>query len=263
MPTALPTHSLRHIIQRLEKAGASEGGVITLGAPALDAALPWGGLQTGALHDIIAQNETAAKGFAFALACRVGQQAGGWHGGRMGAILYVRQTRPQAPQPYGPGLLHLGLTPEQLLLAEATDSQALLWALEEGLRSRALAAVIGELPKTDLTSARRLQLAAEAGGTLGLLLHKPDMPFRSAARTRWRVGAACGGFSATPRWHLTLEHCKAAALGPREWIVEWHSTDLRFVIPTTSAHSPSPHRPPLDRRSKCRVIQGQAAMLHR
>ena len=58
----------------------------------------------------------------------------------------------------------------------------------------------GEL---DLTAARRLQLAAEAGGVLGLLLRADeDSAAPTAALTRWRIGAgtAWPPSSPMPRW---------------------------------------------------------------
>lgn len=69
-----------------------------------------------------------------------------------------------------------------------------LWALEEGVRCRALSFVIGELaedPKAlDFTATRRLVLASEASGVPLLLVRKDGLANLSAARLRWRVAAA-------------------------------------------------------------------------
>ncbi len=51
----------------------------------------------------------------------------------------------------------------------------LLWALDQGLRCPAVAAVWAGLPAIDPRDFRRLQLAAEAGDTLGLLLREPSV----------------------------------------------------------------------------------------
>src|SRR5262249_32258359 len=68
------------------------------------------------------------------------------------------------------------------------------WAREEGLRCRALAAVLGELDNLDPTAARRLQLAAETSGVTGFVLHpEGGPPAQSVAAIRWRVTAAPTG----------------------------------------------------------------------
>ena len=66
-----------------------------------------------------------------------------------------------------------------LLILRVSRPLDLLWAFEEALKSRGLAAVLAELPESgaaaDLTATRRLTLAARAGGGLGLLLrHRPS-----------------------------------------------------------------------------------------
>src|SRR5206468_4021123 len=92
---------------------------------------------------------------------------------------------------YGPGLAPFGLPPERLVLVHAGSETEVLWVLEEGLRTRGVAVVIGELTALDLTAARRLQLAAEAGGGTGVVLRPADTAGGSgAACSRWRVRAA-------------------------------------------------------------------------
>ena len=96
--------------------------------------------------------------------------------------------------PYGPGLDLFGLPLRQLLILRVSRPLDLLWAFEEALKSRALAAVLAELPEdgsaADLTATRRLTLAARAGGGLGLLLRHRPSPLATAAMTRWQVAAA-------------------------------------------------------------------------
>ena len=75
------------------------------------------------------------------------------------------------------------------------DPAAVLLVMEEALRHRGLAAVIGEFSGgLSLTGSRRLQLAAEQGGVTAFILRRsrrhddPLMMEPSAALTRWRVG---------------------------------------------------------------------------
>ncbi|MBL7599022.1 protein ImuA, partial [Escherichia coli] len=84
---------------------------------------------------------------------------------------------------------------------------------------RGLGAVIGEAKRADMTATRRLQLAAEGGRTIALLLKRAaregadpiGMP--SAAVTRWRVTCAPSAplpveGVGRPRWRLELARQK-------------------------------------------------------
>ena len=63
----------------------------------------------------------------------------------------------EAGELYGPGLSALGLDPNQFLIVEAHKDSDVLWAIEEGLRSKTQALVIGCLDDVPLTPARRLR----------------------------------------------------------------------------------------------------------
>jgi protein ImuA len=74
--------------------------------------------------------------------------------------------------PFGPGLAAHGLDLSRLVFVRAPDAGALFQAIEDALKSGALAVVVGEvwrLPKYDLAVSRRLTLAARAGATPALL----------------------------------------------------------------------------------------------
>lgn len=89
-----------------------------------------------------------------------------------------------------------------------------LFALEEGVRCRDLAFVIGELSgnprELDFTASRRLTLAAERHGVPLYLVRLDARRDLSAARMRWEVASAP---SPTPRWN-------AAAPGMPAWQAE-------------------------------------------
>ncbi len=220
MPPSTPpphpeTANLRALVQRLERgAVASVARVVGVGAWRIDAALPWGGLPMAAVHEVLAQpNPAASLGFALVLAGRACRQGGG-------PVLLVALDR--SGLPYGPGVAQFGLMPQHLLLARVPDRRSLLWVLEEALRCPALSTVIGVGVETDLTAARRLQLAAEAGGTLGLLLPGPRSAVRSAARTRWRVVP-----QPEQSWTLHLERCQGGQSG--QWLVRWDAATQSFA----------------------------------
>ena len=230
--------ALRARIGRLERAGAAaalsraEAGTIPL-AEAIDAALPGGGLARAALHEVLAAEPGAAAGFcALALARAT-------DGGNAGPVLWIGPD----PDAWPPGLARYGLSPADLVMVRATRPADGLWAMEEALRCPAVAGALLMLTDIDLTAARRLQLAAEAGGALGLLL-RPDTGEAgpSAALTRWRVDALPGlGGSAhalgDPRWRLDLQRCRGGQ--PQGWNVTWRTTLDRLDTEGEAAPTPA------------------------
>lgn len=107
---------------------------------------------------------------------------------------------------------------ERLQLIEARTETDLLWATEEVLRARPSGFVVAEPTKPlSLTAGRRLQLAAEAGGTTGLLLIREGQGC-NAAETRWKCDPIAGPADSTRHcWRLTKN--KSGTL--RNWTVHW------------------------------------------
>ncbi len=81
--------------------------------------------------------------------------------------------------------LQVYLNVADLILIEAVSRGELLWAADQALRADGGFCVILEMPDTlSLKESRRLQLAAEQGGGLGLILLRGGVN-TSAAQTRW------------------------------------------------------------------------------
>ncbi|MGZ5917857.1 MAG: ImuA protein [Methyloceanibacter sp.] len=144
-------------------------------------------------------------------------------------------------RPYGPGLMGLGLDPALFLLVEARNAADAAWALEEGLKSRALTAALAQIEVRAPLIARRLGLAAKASRTPCLLLSGHRGASLPGALTRWRVAAMASvpaRFDAAapgaPRWHLTLERCWGAVPG-QDWTVEWSDASYDFRVAPASA----------------------------
>ena len=205
---------------------------VGFGLAAVDGALPAGGLEAGALHELLG-GEGAGVALTVLLAAR-----------SAGLVLWCRTPRNAGL--YAPGLAAFGLAPDRLLLARARTEQEALWAMEEGLRTGRLSAVVGEARKLDLTASRRLQLAAEAGGGLALLLRPPDAVGASAAKTRWRVTSAPGAAPGwrgvgRARWRLDLLRCRGA--NPRSWTVDWDDATHSLHLAAPLADRPAEARP--------------------
>jgi protein ImuA len=92
--------------------------------------------------------------------------------------------------PFGWGCRGLGLGHERLILVVAARQTETLWALEETLKSGAVCAALGAVAAPSFTATRRLDFAARAGAAQGLVLRPRPPADLSAARLRWRIGAA-------------------------------------------------------------------------
>jgi hypothetical protein len=101
------------------------------------------------------------------------------------------------PDLYGPGLAAQGLDPARLVLVRTARDIEILWAMEEGLRTSGVAAMVGEIGTLPDVASRRLQLAAERSGITAFALRRwrnseqaaRERNLPNAAMTRWRVQA--------------------------------------------------------------------------
>ncbi len=212
---------------------------LTLGFDEIDDRLP-GEVHSGAgVHEIAAAapaGVAAASGFAAALMAR--------HIARLPdadtrPLLWCRHAASvrEHGHLYGHGLAALGLASERLLTVSLTRPRAILWTIEEALKSTALAGVIADMTAEalDLTASRRLMLAARASGVPLLLVFARPLAGATAALTRWRVAPHASGAPAfdtgapgLPAWTLTLERSRAGR--PGQWTVEWHHATHRFAL---------------------------------
>ena len=224
--------ALRAVIRRIERrapGGEASVEAVSFGATEIDAALPWGGLPRGALHEVLG-DDGALYGFSATLAARIADDKR--------PILWCRRGRDL----YGPGLAAFGIDTDRLILVQGAKDADILWAMEEALRSGAVAAVLGEVARANATATRRLQLAAERGGGTALLLRpgKTTVPPCPAA-TRWRIVTAptLDGVDGVtgPRWQVDLMRCRNGM--PRSWVVEMrHGSTGDFVVVTDLLHRP-------------------------
>ena len=87
------------------------------------------------------------------------------------------------------GLLRLGIAPKSLILVRAGQDIEGLWALEEGLKSGAVAGAVGAVRAASFVATRRLDFAARAGRATAVLLRAEAPGDLSVARLRWRIAA--------------------------------------------------------------------------
>ena len=214
---------LRAQVRAIEGGGTELGReVARLGGP-LDRTLPWRGLPYRSLHEVAGE---AAGGFAAALAGRFAA--------RGGVVVWCQTeaTERRTGALYGPGLRRFGLDWRRVVLVRAQDEREVLWAMEEALRSPAVACAVAELAHVDLLTSRRLQLAAESGRGAGIAVRAGAVdPAPNAALTRWRADpAACGGRTGADRlgWRLMLWRCRGGV--PGNLTVTWDEQTLAFAV---------------------------------
>ena len=246
--------ALRAEVQAIESSGpVSERPCLPFGVPAMDARLAGGGLAAHALHEISGAaphlcDDAAATLFLAGIAARQAEAKGGR------TVLWAFKRRDL----FAPGLALAGLPPACVLYAECGSDEDVLAVMEEGLRHRGLAAVVGEVGRVAMASTRRLQLAAEEGQTISLMLKRwrraEDDPLSvpSAATTRWRIAPAPS--SPLPvegigraRWHLTLARQRGGE--PFELLMEATDAQGRLALPAEPRDRSDPAAGAAERRA--------------
>jgi protein ImuA len=240
-PSAEQAASLKQTIAAIEAAclsGKAQHGKtrsarvhVDTGLPEMDEALG-GGIARATIHEIMprsVQDLGAAAGFAFGVAARAQETSA--------HTLYIQHdfTSAETGRPYLPGLRLSGFDTSSLIYLHVPQAEDVLWAMNEALKCRAFSSVIAEFPAhtrvLDLTSTRRLALAAQEGLGLGLILRHAATIEPNAATTRWLVssapsrGSEHGGMGA-PNFHLDLVKNRFGTSG--QWQVEWHAHERKF-----------------------------------
>ena len=140
-----------------------------------------------------------------------------WLAGRMtGPVIWIAPG--WATGGLNPDGVRRFVDPGRLIFVTPHREIDLLWCMEEALRAGAVPLVVADLPAPPaLTPVRRLQLAAEAGGSaaLGLIL-TPGAGGAPGVESRWRMEPEHGVEGATA-WRL--ERLRARMAPERSWRV--------------------------------------------
>lgn len=203
----------------------------SVGLGPIESAFPNAVFPTGAIHEFIsAKPEQAAAngGFISGILKNLMQ-----HGG---ACLWISMHRTLFP----PSLKIFGVEPDQLIFIDLKRERDILWAMEEALKCKGLAAVVGELGGINFTQTRRLQLAAEQSRVTGFVLRSDSKKLSATACVaRWSIshlpseledGMPGVGF---PRWNVEL--LKVRNGNPGIWKVEWSEGRFKPVTEMNDA----------------------------
>ncbi|BCW88260.1 Protein ImuA [Alphaproteobacteria bacterium SO-S41] len=228
--------ALREKVRKLETAERRTIDVLPFGVGAIDAKLPTHGLSLGALHEIAGGGNGAVDGAAAALF------TAGIAARTRGPVLWCLVR----PDLFAPALEQAGLGPDRVTYVEAGDEKSVLACFEDGLRHNGMGAVIAEVARLSMTASRRLQLAAESSGAMGLCIRRwrrqseaSDFGQPTAAVTRWRVSALPSAPLPVPgvgraRWFVELIRCRAGESA--EFELEACDAQGRLAVPPHLAY---------------------------
>ena len=162
-------------VWKLKDASAAPARPVwSTGKSSLDARLPGGGWPTASLIEVLL-DETGLGEVQLFLPALVACQASR-HGEDAPWLVWIAPPH----EPYAPALAQSGIELKRLLVVRPTTATEALWAAEQALSSGVCAAVLLWLKGTDDRWLRRLKLAAEAGGSLGVLFRPEKHRFESS-----------------------------------------------------------------------------------
>jgi hypothetical protein len=200
--------ALREEIRRLEgvRPAMHDEAPVSAGCAAIDQLLPDGGLRRGWLTEWLGV-EGGGAGTLALIAAREACLDGG-------AVVVMDQEQ----RFYPPAAAALGIDLETTIVVRPQSRQDELWTLDQALRCGGVAAVWAPLDSIDDRTFRRLQLAAEEGGALGLLVR----PLKRRGRPSWsdvqfciepKVGSTRQGGSTARQLRVEVTRCRGRPAG--------------------------------------------------
>jgi protein ImuA len=228
------------------------------GIAEIDLLLPAQGLPSGSIHEWALTNSFACKEryiwhpplsiLASMLGHTLRQKAHDTTNPiQHSALAWVGRKCWPSPHLLAKTLHHSGWSwQEHCLFIDPPDKEKRLWTLIQTLRSSSVFAVIGDASGFNETASRRLQLAAEHGNTLGMMIRPPwELALSSSAYSKWNAQPI---FSATEslRWNLQLTRLRGSLRSSietspnisqqREWPILWDFTDGTLSLRSSDEH---------------------------
>jgi protein ImuA len=182
--------------------------VFRTGLSAIDELLLDQSFSRGVIHEILHDSHHGDSRF-FALL--IARSAGG-------NIIWCDPGRTLYP----PAVAAAGVPLEKLFLLHPKNAAEQSWAISECMRCRGVGATVANVAALSRIQARRLQLAAERGGGIGILLRPMDRNASIyAAATRWLVSAVPGERT-VQKWKIQLIHAHGGRVNNQTVILEHH-----------------------------------------
>ena len=224
-------------IREMETAGRPDEERIASGCAVMDRYLPGGGYARGSILELLRSH--SGSGIT-SIALMIARQA--IEDGK-----YLVLVDPQR-QFYPPALKSLGIPMERVIALQPTNHADSIWGLAQVLRCTAVGAVIAEVGTLEDRVSRKLQLAAEQGGGLGVFIRdaRAARAQPSWADVQWLVRShtstslntsttqECNALQSDTRWfQLELARCSGGRTGARitvgvnahgQWVANTPST---------------------------------------
>lgn len=203
-----------------------------------------GGLMPTGLHEIMTEHhDSAASALAWYMAGLSPHSHQSAKQNKPATRLWVQHRKAlDQGQVYAPALFAKQSNPQcELVMMNIDQQQTALWTCEEAAKSGQIGNVILETTDYDLTTARRLQLACEAGSCRLIVLRQH------------RAGQKIAPSPAWSRWHITPHgiYRKLSLIGgrgvrPASWKVCIDEATLRISVaaPLENRLPPKPHAIP-------------------
>ena len=176
---------------------------------AVDELLPGKKLGRGVIHEVLWEGKNPRPFFFAAWMARMGGKErhegteARRHEATKGGKIVWCDPRGEV---YPPGLLGVGISFSEVLLLRPWNAEEEIWALGECLGCKGVGVTVAQPPVLSRVVARRLQLAAERGGGVGILMRRMGAAsLHHAAATRWLVEPARGERT-VQRWKIQLIH---------------------------------------------------------
>jgi protein ImuA len=225
-------------ILRLEGFKPSSNKAIDMGLGPMIDAFPNASFPLGAVHEFLSaqpEDASATSGFIAGLLSPLM--------GNSGTGLWISASRKLFP----PALKAFGVQPDRFIFIDVQKEKDVLWAMDEALKCRALAVVVGEMQEINFTASRRLQLAVEQSQVTGFILrHNVRKLNTTACVSRWRitplasVPVAIGNVDILPgigfpQWRVELLRIRNGRSGV--WDVRWRNGRFEPVLTFNSVSS--------------------------
>lgn len=177
MKSLLPPNSpakvfelLQRSVQRLEGEVRTDWGRVSSGSPTLDKILPESGFRRGSLVEWLGEAGSGVTTMAFVAAREACQERG---------YLVLVDCAPH--RFYPPAAASFGVDLNKILIVRPQNEKDGHWAACQALSCRGVSAVLCWPNRLNERDLRRWQLAAESGGTLGLMIR----PVKARGRPTW------------------------------------------------------------------------------
>jgi protein ImuA len=211
------------ILQGLQKPDLPE---VNIGLRGIERAFPGKAFPTGGIHEFIShspESRAATDGFIAGLLGRLMT--------RKGYCLWVSAK----DNPFPPAVKSFGIAADKIIFVTPGRGKDILWAIEEGLKCKALTAVVGQIKELSFIESRRLQLAVEQSGVTGMIhRHCPQRETPVACVARWKIKPLASTVKTgmpglgNYRWEVQLPRIRNGR--PGIWQVEWTEADFHEIL---------------------------------